>query len=117
MRYTRTLARSCDTFSNHPEEPSDILIKPLIHASELLCRINEHFSYDEVHDSEVRGETMLELTVDTFRSELQRLRETMPESVQEDGRLTHNTLMCGNRSDMKSSLGTSGLRNGRCTHS
>lgn len=81
MHYTRALSRSCQILSQTPEHPSDILIAPLIHTSELICRINDHFSYDEIRDSDIVGETMIELSVKNFSTELQRLRDTTPEAA------------------------------------
>lgn len=86
MTYTRSLARLCQSFADHPEQPSDTLIPPLIHLSELMCRINDYFSYDEIADSEFRGESVLNMTTDNFRSELQRIQDSMPEFVRQNSK-------------------------------
>jgi hypothetical protein len=46
-----------------------------------MCRISDYFSYDDIEDSEIHGETMLRLSTANFSAELQRLRDAIPESV------------------------------------
>jgi hypothetical protein len=87
--YTRTIARACQSFFQRPEYPSDLLITPLVQASELMCRINDYFSYDEIEDSEIRGETMLKLSTTNFSAELQRFRDSIPEPVKMNCMLIH----------------------------
>ena len=84
MPYTRSLARLCQSFADHPEHPSDSLIPPLVHLSEFMCRINDYFSYDEIQDSEIRGESALNMSTSNFRSELQRLQDFMPEHARQN---------------------------------
>jgi hypothetical protein len=71
MPYTRTLAYHCQTFTERPECPSDVLVGPLVHLSDLMCRTTEYFSYDEIVFSEVNGDSSLELSTNDFRKELQ----------------------------------------------
>jgi hypothetical protein len=80
--YTRALARACQDFSQRPEFDSDLLITPLVQSSELMCRINDCFSYDEIEDSDTNGETLLKLSTNNFSAEIQRLRDAIPESIQ-----------------------------------
>jgi hypothetical protein len=87
--YTRAIARACQSFSQRPEYPSDLLITPLVQSSELMCRINDYFSYDDIEDSEIRGETMLKLSTTNFSAELQRLRDATPEPVKMNCMLIH----------------------------
>jgi hypothetical protein len=54
-----------------------------------MCRINEYFSYDDVEDSEIRGETMLKLSTTNFSAELLRLRGSIPEPVKMNCMLIH----------------------------
>ncbi|KAJ4372994.1 hypothetical protein N0V83_003285 [Neocucurbitaria cava] len=84
MQYTRSLARNCQWFADHPEYSSDNLIAPLIRLSELKRRISDYFSYDEIEFSEINGEAMLDLSTGNFRSELQRLEESLPEGVRKN---------------------------------
>lgn len=84
MQYTRSLARNCQSFADHPEHSSDILIAPLIRLSELKRRISDYFSYDEIEFSEINGEAMLDLSTSNFRSELQRLEDSLPEGVRKN---------------------------------
>lgn len=71
-------------FAQQPEHSSDLLIAPLVQLSELMCRINDHFSYDDIKNSEMNGEIGLELSTSNFSAELQRLRDSMPPSVQQN---------------------------------
>ncbi|KAH7383846.1 hypothetical protein BKA66DRAFT_511923 [Pyrenochaeta sp. MPI-SDFR-AT-0127] len=84
MPYTRSLACHCQSLAEHPEYPSDALIAPLVRLSELMCRISEFFSYDEIAYSDISGESTLDLSTTNFRSELQRLQESIPVSVNQN---------------------------------
>jgi hypothetical protein len=85
MPYTRTLARYCQSFTEQPECPSDVFIGPLVHTSDLMCRITEYFSYDEIAFSEINGDSVLELSTSNFRRELQRLQDSMPDLLKQHG--------------------------------
>ncbi|KAF1848917.1 uncharacterized protein K460DRAFT_364856 [Cucurbitaria berberidis CBS 394.84] len=84
MPYTRALARHCQSFADRPEHPPDVLIAPLVRLSELKCRISDYFSYDEIEFSEINGDSTLDLSTGNFRSELQRLEESLPEVVRQN---------------------------------
>jgi hypothetical protein len=71
-------------FSQQPEYPSDSLIAPLIQLSELMCRVNEHFSYDNTEDSDIYGKINLEVSTSNFNAELQQLRDTMPATIRQN---------------------------------
>ncbi|KAH8701338.1 hypothetical protein GQ44DRAFT_785180 [Phaeosphaeriaceae sp. PMI808] len=49
-----------------------------------MCHINEYFSYDDIEDSEIKGDTMLELSTTNFSTEVQRLRDAMSESIRQN---------------------------------
>ena len=85
MPYTRTLARYCQSFTERPEFPSDALIAPLVHIGDLMCRITDYFSYDDVAFSDIKGDSALELSTSNFRSELQRIEDSMPDSLKQHG--------------------------------
>ena len=68
-------------FSQQPEYPSDLLITPLVQSSELAMRISDYYSFDDIDETEVRGETLLKLSTNNFSAELQKLRESIPESI------------------------------------
>ncbi|KAH7411995.1 hypothetical protein DE146DRAFT_751139 [Phaeosphaeria sp. MPI-PUGE-AT-0046c] len=80
--YTRTIARICQMFSQNPEHPSDLLIMPLVQSSELAMRISDYYSFEDIDETEIRGETLLKLSTSNFSAELQKLRIGIPESVQ-----------------------------------
>jgi hypothetical protein len=77
LSYTRYMAQCCDAFDNSVVL-TDQLIQPLIQSSELLSRVNDHFSYDDIDNSDVKGERMLDISVTNFLGELKRIRETAP---------------------------------------
>jgi hypothetical protein len=85
MPYTRTLARHCQSLTSLPSCPSDSLIGPLVHLSDLMCRITEYFSYDEIAFSEINGDAALELSTGNFRREFQRLQDSLPEILGQNG--------------------------------
>jgi hypothetical protein len=76
LPYTRWLSQCCDYF-NDSSVPSDALIRPLVQASELLSRISTYFSYDDVENAEVKGETMLNLSVNNFSADLTHIKESL----------------------------------------
>jgi hypothetical protein len=84
--YTRAISRACQSFSQRPEYPSDFLIAPLVQSSELLCRISDYFSYDDIESSDINSETVLKLSVNNFSAELQRLRDATPQSVRNNSK-------------------------------
>jgi hypothetical protein len=85
MPYTRALARACQSFQQRPECPTDLLISPLVQLSELMCRINDYFSYDNIEESELKGDTILDLSTNNFSTEYQRMRDGMSDSVAQNG--------------------------------
>jgi hypothetical protein len=50
-----------------------------------MCRINDYFSYDNIEESELQGDTILDLSTNNFSTEYQRMRDTMSESVAQNG--------------------------------
>lgn len=54
---------------------------PLVQSSELALRISDYYSFEDIDEAEVRGETLLKLSTSNFSAELQKLRDGMPESV------------------------------------
>ena len=71
----------CQHLSECEEYPSDALIKPLVQISAFMCRVNNYFSYDDIDNAEVQGETMIQLSITNFQSELARLTETIPSTL------------------------------------
>lgn len=88
LSYTRFLSQCCAAFQGS-SVPSDILINPLIKANELLSRVNEHFSYFDIDNAEIRGDIILEMSTSSFLAELDRIRE----SIAFDQTLKSNTTL------------------------
>lgn len=47
----------------------------MVKLCELCSRVNDHFSYDDVDNSEIEGEMMLELSTSSFRKEWLHIKE------------------------------------------
>jgi hypothetical protein len=41
-----------------------------------MSRVNDHFSYPDIDDAEVRGEMMLDMSATSFLAELSHIRES-----------------------------------------
>jgi hypothetical protein len=68
------MAQCCDAF-DVSSVPTDVLIRPLIKASELLSRVNEQFSYDDIDNAEIKGEMLLEMAVTASFAELKHIKD------------------------------------------
>jgi hypothetical protein len=77
MRHTRYMVQCCQLLAERREHPTDGLITPMIELSELTCRINDYFSYDDIDNTDVNGEMMLSFTTLNFRAELDRIRNSI----------------------------------------
>jgi hypothetical protein len=75
LSYTRYMAQCCDAFAES-SVPTDVLIRPLIKAGELLSRVNDQFSYDDIDNADVKGEILLEMSVTSFLAELKHIKDT-----------------------------------------
>jgi hypothetical protein len=53
----------------------------MLQSSELLSRVNDHFSYDDIDNSDVKGERIIDISVTNFLGELKRIRDTAPMST------------------------------------
>jgi hypothetical protein len=68
------MAQCCDAFVESSVS-TDVLIRPLIKTSELLSRVNDHFSYDDIDNTDVKGEILLEMSVTNFLAELKYIKD------------------------------------------
>jgi hypothetical protein len=82
--YTKSIARACQSFTQQPDCPTDTLIAPILNACELLCRVNDFYSYDDIETSEVIGESTIDISTCNFRAELQQLRDTLPAAIMQN---------------------------------
>jgi hypothetical protein len=69
------MTQCCDAFSSSPV-PTDALIRPFVQASELLSRVNTYYSYEDLDNAEVRGEMILQTSVNSFQRELLHMKRT-----------------------------------------
>ncbi|KAF2831676.1 hypothetical protein CC86DRAFT_142368 [Ophiobolus disseminans] len=79
LPFTRWMAQCCDAF-NGSSIPTDALIRPLIQTSELLSRVNTHFSYDDIEHTDVKGEMMLEISTSSFLGDLAHIKDSASSS-------------------------------------
>ena len=73
LSYTRFVTQCCAAFEGSPV-PSDILISPLVKANELLSRVNDHFSYSDIDNADIKGDMILEMSTTSFVAELDNIR-------------------------------------------
>ncbi|KAF1935721.1 hypothetical protein EJ02DRAFT_415320, partial [Clathrospora elynae] len=81
LSYTRYMGQCCESFVNS-SMITDKFIPPMIQSCELISRVNDHFSYDDIENSEVNGELMLEMSTSNFRKELKRIRDSAARSTE-----------------------------------
>ncbi|KAH8732874.1 hypothetical protein GQ44DRAFT_721115 [Phaeosphaeriaceae sp. PMI808] len=88
LRYTRHMSQCCDAFIES-SVPTDVLIHPMIQTSELLSRVNDQFSYDDIENADVKGELLIGMSTTSFLAELKCIRESTLSSAL----LQHNTTL------------------------
>ena len=76
LSYTRFMGQCCEILDNS-SVPSDKLIHPFIRTSELLYRVNDHFSYDDIDNADIGGPMLLESAVTSFLGELKHIRSSI----------------------------------------
>lgn len=59
---------------------TDALISPIIQLCDLATRISDHFSYDDIENSDIKGELMIKVSLGGFRGELMRITGSFSES-------------------------------------
>ncbi|ORY11723.1 hypothetical protein BCR34DRAFT_316920 [Clohesyomyces aquaticus] len=84
MAYTKFMGLCCQSLTEHCEAPTDTLIPPLVQGSDLMYRVSEYYSYDDIDSADVRGEMFLEMSTQSFRRELEVIREAVPSSAKEN---------------------------------
>jgi hypothetical protein len=75
------MTQCCHLLAERKEHDSDVFIQPLIELSELTCRVNDYFSYDDIENAEVNGDMILSFTTLSFRSDLDRIRNSIPPNI------------------------------------
>lgn len=76
----------CQQLADCQEYPSDADITHLVRLGALMNRVSEYFSYDDIENSEIKGDTLLQMSVSNFKNELDRLVGTIPAAVLDDNR-------------------------------
>lgn len=83
LGHTRYVTQCLEHLANCREYTTDSLITPMIQLSALLGRINDYFSYDDIENADIKGESLLQLSVTNFETEVTRLAESIPVEVRE----------------------------------
>jgi hypothetical protein len=84
MKYTRYMASCCRFLTENQEQPTDALIAPLIRMSELMSRINDFFSYDDIDYAIIKGDMVLEMSMANFCRELGSIKDTIPSACRQN---------------------------------
>jgi hypothetical protein len=84
LPFTKYTEQCYQHIAEQSKRPTDALIAPLIQLSELICRVNDHFSYDDIDNAEFAGEMMLEMAMKNFQTELERIRDAVPRSLSQN---------------------------------
>ena len=82
------MALCCQVIAERKEHPTDVFITSLVELSELTCRVNDYFSYDDIDNAEVNGDMMLSFTTVNFKSDLDRIRNSIHPDAQGNSRST-----------------------------
>ncbi|KAF2652369.1 hypothetical protein K491DRAFT_577449, partial [Lophiostoma macrostomum CBS 122681] len=78
LPHSKFMVQCYQSLSTKPEYPSDTLIAPMIQSSELMCRVCEHFSYNDIPNADIKGQMMLESATSSFCSEMERIKDSVP---------------------------------------
>jgi hypothetical protein len=83
------MGRCCERLASSPI-PTDALITPFVQLSELVARVNDFYSYDDLENAEFRGNVMLEMASNNFHVELERIRSSIEikDITKQNGRCT-----------------------------
>lgn len=84
MSYTKFTKQCCQSLANRELVPTDALIAPMIRMSDLMCRINDYFRTTTSRTLEVQGESLLDMSMKSFREELERIIDSTPSSIRQN---------------------------------
>ncbi|KAL7908504.1 hypothetical protein GGI35DRAFT_62245 [Trichoderma velutinum] len=84
LPYTKYMAHCCRSLAAQKEYDTDDLISPLVRSQELLRRVIDAFSYDDMNTDIILGEFAIVSTADAFMRELNLSRPEVPFSYQKN---------------------------------
>jgi hypothetical protein len=84
MPYTKYIEQCCLYLRQKKEFPTDELIWHFVRNQELSRRIQDTFSYDDLDNTEIRGEQCTNTTAKSFLSDLDNLLREVPPSLQDN---------------------------------
>jgi hypothetical protein len=76
----------CQHLIDCREYVTDAIITPLIQLSALTCRIQIYFSYDDIENTDVKGEPLVHLSAANFDRELTRITDSIPQAIVQNSR-------------------------------
>jgi hypothetical protein len=86
MPHTKFIEQCCLSFAERGEYPTDELICYLVRAQELSRRVQDTFSYDDLDNTEVRGERTTSIITKSLLSDLDNLQNSVPVSLRDHSR-------------------------------
>ncbi|KAF2732906.1 hypothetical protein EJ04DRAFT_565645 [Polyplosphaeria fusca] len=84
MVATKYMMKSARLLVEELQVPTDALILPLFRVSALTCHINDYFSYNDIEDAEVHGQTALELAAANFGGEVAQIKDSVPANLKDN---------------------------------
>ncbi|KAH6893366.1 hypothetical protein B0T10DRAFT_482102 [Thelonectria olida] len=84
MPHTKYIQQSCASLAEQSELSSDQLIPHFVRANELSRRICNIFAYDDLDNTDIRGDHVSNLTVQAFVNELDVLEKSIANEIRHD---------------------------------
>jgi hypothetical protein len=85
MNWTKYMEQCRQSLAEAEDEPSDRWIRPLVQLQVLSRRVSDGFSYDDVGNTDIKGEAAIRITTGAFRRDLERSRAFAPLQVTSRG--------------------------------
>jgi len=93
MQYTTYMEQCCVGLAQKKEFSTDELIRYFVRSQELSLRVQDTFSYDDLDNTEIRGEQITSLTTRSLLSELDHVESTVPQNLRDNITLTLDLLL------------------------
>lgn len=90
MPYTKYISQCCALLAQKKELLTDELISYFVRNQELSRRVQDTFSYDDLDNTEIRGEQITNITTRSLLSELDSFQSTVPDSLRHNSKFISN---------------------------
>lgn len=84
MPYTKYMEQCCLSLAQEKEFSTDELIWHFVHNQKLSRRISDTFSYDDLDNTEYRGDRITDITAKAFLNDLDHLQRVVPRILQDN---------------------------------